>query len=104
MTMSDLCDYAEAYILVQGTISVAGAGDARAAVMAFKNCAPFTSCISVINNTQIDNAKDLDVIMPMYNLLEYSKNYRDAKASLYQFAEDSGGDRTVANDTTFSAK
>ena len=57
MTMSDLCDYAEAYVLVKGTISVAGAGDARAVAVAFKNCALFTSCISEINNTQIDTQK-----------------------------------------------
>ena len=79
MTMSDLCDFSEAYILVKGTITVgAGAADpARAIPVAFKNCAPFTSCISEINNTQIDNAKDLDITMPMYNLLEYSKNYAE---------------------------
>ena len=41
----------------------------------FKNCAPFTNCISEINNTQVDNAKDLDIVMPMYNLIEYSDNY-----------------------------
>ena len=41
----------------------------------FKNCAPFTDCISEINNTQIDNAKDIDVVMPMYNLIEYTNNY-----------------------------
>ena len=103
--MSDLCDYAEAYILVKGTISVAGAGDAQAADMAFKNCAPFTSCISEINNTQIDNAKDLDVIMPMYNLLECSENYSKTLGSLYQFARDTGieGDDAwnPVNDTGF---
>ena len=91
MTMTDLCDYAEVYVLVKGTISVAGAGAAQAAAVVFKNCAPFTSCISEINNIQIDNAKDLDVIMLMYNLLEYSKNYAETKSSLYQFVRDTGG-------------
>ena len=57
MTMSDLCDYVEAYVLVKGTISVAGAGAARAVAVTFKNCAPFTICISEINNTQVDNAR-----------------------------------------------
>ena len=87
MTMSNLCDYAEAYILVKGTISAVGVDNAaRTAAVASKNCAPFTSCISAINNTEIDNAKDLDVIMPMYNLLEYSKNYSETSGSLYQFS------------------
>ena len=75
--MSDLCDFSEAYILVKGTITVGTDADAaRAIPVAFKNCAPFTSCISEINNTQIDNARDLDITMPMYNLLEYSKKLR----------------------------
>ena len=69
------CDYSDLYILVKGNISVnntAGAGDDanntnKKAI--FKNCAPFTDCISKINNTQIDNPKDIDIVMPMYNLL-----------------------------------
>ena len=73
----------DAYILVNGTITIAGAGDNAAARQAderdkgvvFKNCAPFTNCISEINNTQVDNAKDIDIVMPMYNLIEYSDNY-----------------------------
>ena len=69
------CDYSDPYILVKGNISVnntAGAGDDanntnKKAI--FKNCAPFTDCISKINNTQIDTPKDIDIVMPMYNLL-----------------------------------
>ena len=69
------CDYSDPYILAKGNISVnntAGAGDDanntnKKAI--FKNCAPFTDCISKINNTQIDNPKDIDIVMPMYNLL-----------------------------------
>ena len=56
--------------------------DIRNKVLALKNNAPFTNCISKINNVLIDNAEDLDVVMPMYNLLEYSKNYRKATGSL----------------------
>ena len=54
----------------------------------FKNCAPFTNCISEINNTQIDNAKDIDIVMPMYNLLEYSDNYAKTTGSLSQYCKD----------------
>ena len=81
MLKSSLCDYSDAYILVKGTISVnntaaqgAAANSTNKKVM-FKNCAPFTNCISEINNTQIDNAKDIHIVMPMYNLLGYSDNY-----------------------------
>ena len=53
--------------------------------VAFKNCAPFTNCISEINNTQIDNAKDIDIVMPMYNLIEFSDNYSKTSQSLWQY-------------------
>ena len=77
MLKSSLCDYNDAYILVKGTITIAGAGaddaarqtDERDKGVSFKNCAPFINCISEINNTQIDNAKDIDIVMPMYNLI-----------------------------------
>ena len=81
MLKSILCDYSDAYILVKGTITVpnTAAGDADANIVGkkviFKNCAPFINCISEINNTQVDNAKDIDIVMPMYNLIEYSDNY-----------------------------
>ena len=95
MTMASLCDYSEAYILVRGTVSVTGANQAAQQIhVAFKNCAPFTDCISEINNTQVDKARDLDIIMPMYNLLEYSENYLKTSGSLYQFARDTGGNRS----------
>ena len=78
-----LCHYSDAYILVEGSIAITGAGDNAEARQAdernkgviFKNCAPFINCKSEIKNTEIDHAKDLDVIMPMYNLIEYSDNY-----------------------------
>ena len=81
MLRSSLCDYADAYILVKGTITITGAGNDAAARQAdernkgviFKNCAPFTKCISKINYTEIDNAQDIDIVMPMYNLLKYGK-------------------------------
>ena len=66
---SNLCDYNDAYILVRGDITVVAA---PATQVAFKNCAPFTKCITKIDGTTIDDAKDLDLVMPMYNLIEYS--------------------------------
>ena len=93
MLKSSLCDYSDAYILVKGTITITGAGADAAAIQAderdkgvvFKKCAPFTNCISEINNTQVDNAKDIDIVMPMYNLIEYSDNYAKTSGSLWQY-------------------
>ena len=78
MLKSSSWDYSDAYILVRGTISINAEGDNDAVKRAdernegvlFKNCVPFTDCISEINNTQIDNAKDIDVVMPMYDLID----------------------------------
>ena len=84
MLKSSLCDYSDAYVLVKGTITVhdTAAADADAnninKKVIFKNCAPLTNCISEINNTQVGNAKDIDIVMPMYNLIEYSDNYSKA--------------------------
>ena len=58
------------------------------AIVIFKNCAPFTNCISEINNTQVDNAKDINIVMPMYNLIEYSDNYAKTSGSLWQYCKD----------------
>ena len=77
MLKSSLCDYSDAYILVKGKIAITGAGDdavdrqadERDKGVAFKNCAPFTNCISETNNTQIDNDKDIDIVMPMYQCI-----------------------------------
>ena len=94
MLKSSLCDYSDAYILVKGTISVNNTAAADAAVnntnkkVIFKNCAPFTNCISEINNTQIDNAKDIDIVMAMYNVIEYSGNYAKTTGSLWQYCKD----------------
>ena len=87
---SDLCDFNDAYIVVKGDISLEGDNDAnkRNKNLAFKNNAPFINCISKINGVKIDNAEDLDVVMPMYNLLEYSKNYRKTTGSLWNYYRD----------------
>ena len=103
MLKSSLCDYSDAYILVKGKVTITGAGDAAAARKAdergkgvtFKNCAPFTNCISEINNTQIDNAKDIDIAMSMYNLIEYSDNYAKKSGSLWQYYRDKPNDNLV---------
>ena len=94
MLKSNLCDYSDAYILVKGNISAnntaaagADANNANKKVI-FKNCAPFTNCISKINNTQIDNAEYIDIVMPMYNLIEYSDNYSKTSESLWQYCKD----------------
>ena len=96
MLKSSLCDYSDAYIHVKGKIAITGAGDNEGARradernkgVAFKDCGPFTICISEINNTQIDNCKYIDIIMPMYNLIEYSDYYAKPSGSLWQYYRD----------------
>ena len=93
MLRSDLCDFNEAYIVVKGDITLTKAAnrdfiDVKNMFLAFKNNAPFTNCISKINNVLIDNAEDLDIVMPMYNLLEYSKNYRKTTGSFWNYYRD----------------
>ena len=93
MLRSSLCDHADAYILTKGTITITGAGDNAAARRAdernegviFKNCAPFTKSISRINDTEIDNAQDIDIVMRMYNLIEHIDNYSKISGSLWQY-------------------
>ena len=91
MLTSSLSDYSDAYVLVKGTITVNNTAAANADAnntnkkVIFKNCAPFTICIIEINNTQVDNAKDLDIVMPMDNLTEYSDNYSKTSGSLWQY-------------------
>ena len=100
MLKSSLRDYSDAYILVKGKITITGTGDDTAAIQtderdegaAFKNCAPFTICISEINNTEIDNCKDIDIVMPMHNLIEYSDNYAKTSGSLWQYYRDEPND------------
>ena len=94
MLKYSLCDYSGTYILVKGTINVNNTAAQGAAAnntnekVIFENCAPFTNCISEINNTQIDNAKDIDIVMPMYNLIKYSDNYAKTTGSLWQYCKD----------------
>ena len=83
---SSLCDYSDAYVLVTGHLKATG-GDANNKD-AFKNYAPFTKCITHINDEHVDDADNLDIIMPMYNLIEYSDNYSDTSGSLQQFKRD----------------
>ena len=75
-------------ILTSQKLQIGDFIDERNSFLAFKNNAPFTNCISKINNVLIDNAEDLDIVMPMYNLLEYSKNYRKTTGSLWNYYRD----------------
>ena len=86
MLKSSLCDYSDAYTLVKGTIIVVNEAVASAATnninkrVIFRNCVPFTDCIREVNNAQVCNAENIDVVMPMHNLIEHSDNY--SKTSL----------------------
>ena len=90
MLKSSLSDYSDAYILIKGIIA-AQAGDSPNygdKEVVLKNCASFTDCISEINNTQIDNDNDIDVVMPMYNLIENSNTSSKTSESLWQHYRD----------------
>ena len=109
---SSLCDYSDAYRLVSGTITVVRGANANNAareadrnnkLAIFKNCAPFTDCTTEINNTQIDNARDLDVVMPIYNLTKYSDNYSKASGSLCQYCRDEPNNPTTESES-FNSK
>ena len=104
MLRSSLCDYSDAYILVKGNITVnnTAANNTNKKVI-FKNCAPFTNCISKINNTQIDNAEYIDIVMPMYNLIEYSDNYSKTSGSLWQYCKDIPAVNNAGNIVDFTA-
>ena len=97
MLRSDLCDYADAYVLVNGTITVTAPEvnnnannirDKRNRPLILKINALFVSCITKINNELIEDTGDLDIVMPMYNLLEYSKNYKKTVGSFYNYYRD----------------
>ena len=122
MLRSNLCDYSDAYILVKGTITVTAPGakngannirDKRNRPLILKNNSPFVSCITRINGELIEDADDLDIVMSMYNLLEYSKNYRKTIGSLYNYYRDELSDDAddknfdnikVVNSNTFKYK
>ena len=106
MLRSNLCDYSDAYILVKATITVTAAGvnnnannirDKRNSPLILKNNAPFVSCITKTNGELIEDADDLDIVIPMYNLLEYSKNYRKTIGSLYDYYRDELSDDANVN-------
>ena len=104
----NLCDYAEAYILVDGTIRATNAVNATR--LALKNCAPFTKCNLEIDDEQVDTAENLDIAMPMYNLIEYSDYYQDSSTTLYQYErdeppeDDAVADLTADNSSSFKYK
>ena len=112
MLRLNLCDYADSYILVKGTITITGAGDdaaerqtdERNKDVTFKKCVPFTKCISRINNTgiyiYIYNAHDFDIAMPVYNLIKYSDNYSKTSGSLWQYYKDDPNNN-LANSKSF---
>ena len=98
MLKSRLCNYSDAYILLKGRIIITGSGadaaarqainDERDKVVIFKNCALFINCKSEINNTEIDDAKDIYIAMSMYNLIEYFDNYSKTSGRLWQYYKD----------------
>ena len=108
---SSLCYYADAYILFKGTITITGAEDNVAARQAdernkgviFKNSVPFTKCISKINDTELDNAQDIDIVMSMYNLIEYSDIYSKKSGGLWQYCKYEPNDN-LANSESFKSK
>ena len=120
MLRSNLCDYSDAYILVKGTITLNGIVNGaeneilrRNRPLILKNNAPFVSYMTKINNEFIEDADDLDIVIPMYNLLEYSKNYRKTIGSLYNYSRDELSDdnnpnnfpdTNVVNSNTFKYK
>ena len=90
---SSLCSHGDAYIHVKGTITIPKSETAvtpndRNKKVIFKNCAPFTDCISKINNARVNNAKNIDVVLPIYNLIKYSDNYFKTSGSVWQYQRD----------------
>ena len=94
----NLCDYAEAYILVDGTIRATNAVNATR--LALRNCAPFAKCNLEIDDEHVDTAENLDIVMLMYNLIEYSDNHQDSSATLYQYKRDEPPEADAVADLT----
>ena len=111
MLRSSLYDYSDGYIIVKGKITITGEGDDAAARqaderdkgVAFKNCVPFTNCISEISNTQVDSAKDTDIVMSTYDLIEYSDNYAKTSGNLWQYFRDEPNGN-LADSESFKSK
>ena len=116
MLKLNLCDYSDAYIIVKGIVTVSADERDRDKMnrqIILKNNAPFISCISKINGVLAENAEDLDIVIPMYNLLEYSKNYSKTSASLWNYYRDelthetndnNGPNKNVINSKYFKYK
>ena len=105
MLRSNLCDYSDVYIVVKGTIIISRPDTAKRNKKAtFKNNAPFINCISKINGLKIDNVEDLDVVTPMYNLLEHSKNHKKTTGSLWNYYRDEPTDPLSSNSESFKYK
>ena len=117
MLRSNLCDYADSYILVKGTVTITGSArppelrteaqllaakqaDERDKEVTFKNCAPFTKCIITISNKDIDNAHDIDIVMPMYNLIECSDNYSKSSGNLWQYYKNDPNDNLTDSESS----
>ena len=111
MLKSSLCDYSDVCILMKRTITITGAGDDAAArqadeknkVVIFITSAPFTDCKSERNNIEIDNANDTDIVIPMYNLIEYNDNYSETSASLWKYYKDEPN-HNLADSESFESK
>ena len=105
---SDLCDFSDTYIVVKGTITVVIPNNEKNKnkdkATAFKNNAPFINCLSKINEVKIDNAEDLEVLMPMYSLLEYSKNYKKTTGSLWNYYRDEPSNPFSSDSESFKYK
>ena len=109
-----MCDYADAYILIDGTIRAESRPIPAAPInantrLALKNCVPFTKCNLEINDEHVDTEENLDIVMPIYNLIEYSDNYQDSSATLYQYKQDEPpddivNDLAVNNSSSFKYK
>ena len=106
MLRSDLCDFSDVYIVVKGDITLEGNADAnkRNKNLESNNNAPFINCISKINGVNIDNAEDLEAVMPIYNLLEYSKNYRKTTGSLWNYYRDEPSNCLPSSSESFKYK
>ena len=106
MLRSDLCDFSDVHIVVKGDIILEDDDDANKhnKNIVVKNNAPFVNCITKVNCIKIDNAENLDVVMPMYNLLEYSNNYRKTTGSLWNYNRDQPSDPLSTNSESFKYK
>ena len=106
MLRSDLCDFSDAYIVVKGDITLKGDDDTNKhnKNLVFKNNVPFINCITKINGIKNDNTEDLDIVMPMYNLIEYCKNYKKTTGSLWNYYRDQTSDPLSINSESFKYK